>query len=575
MERYLAMYDLSGIQDFIFGTNRLKEIVGASYLVSKALFANVPELLGEGPNDWKARDADNFKTLAESEGKTVYIGGGNALVLFGSKDRATSFARALKRKVFLQTGGALRICSAFIRVDDSTRLSSCLDPANPDGLRAKLDYSKSKAPLALTARGFSIDALDNDSYDPVLYFDKPLRDKGSSSKYQPRSSRLKLEAYATQGSLGQDGPTSPLVELMGSRAYEDDLDEFFKGPESLNQGKHFMAVIHIDGNTMGQRIVSFLKATEEAYDTLEEDLVAMRELSAFIGDSYKCALAKAIDVMYGPPTEEKLAFRPVVADGDDITFMCRSQKAFAFANAFVEALHEPAGNREGVAASDELPRPQDLSVGVGIALVRNGYPFSSAYAMAEELCKNAKKKALERFGAIDGRAVSSVDFHVCAGELVSNVADYRDRRMVQQRKDGSADLLCIRPYHMEDSSAVLESGLGFGAFLLQLGELQRRSKAELGQENPWIARSKLKGLRDKYGEGVSQAKLYGELIVERDMALRRTGSGLDAERAAFIKSFEDPFVELPGGKDGTLQHYAKFFDALDVMDLCEGTGELQ
>ena len=88
--RVLVMYDLSGIQDFIFSTNRVKEIVGASCVVSNALFGNVPRILGEDRDDWRAYDATDYRSIDNDKGRTVYIGGGNALVLFGSMDAATS-----------------------------------------------------------------------------------------------------------------------------------------------------------------------------------------------------------------------------------------------------------------------------------------------------------------------------------------------------------------------------------------------------------------------------------------------------------------------------------------------------
>ena len=36
-EPYIAMYDVRGIQDYIFKTNYAKEIIGASYLVDSII----------------------------------------------------------------------------------------------------------------------------------------------------------------------------------------------------------------------------------------------------------------------------------------------------------------------------------------------------------------------------------------------------------------------------------------------------------------------------------------------------------------------------------------------------------
>lgn len=86
------MCDLSGIQDFIFQTNRLKVIVGASYLVSGSLFGYVPSLAGESPDAWKTRYLRDFANLIGMSGKaadgggiTFLCGSDQALGVGGSK----------------------------------------------------------------------------------------------------------------------------------------------------------------------------------------------------------------------------------------------------------------------------------------------------------------------------------------------------------------------------------------------------------------------------------------------------------------------------------------------------------
>lgn len=581
MGRYLVMYDLSGIQGFIFQTNRLKEIAGASYLVSKAFFSNIPELAGEKTNAWKLRKPEEFGNLEPDQAIVVYIGGGNALVLFGGRERARDFTKALKRKVFLQTAGALRVCSASIEIGDEARLADCLDFSNPDSLRSRLDRSKSKAPLALTARGFSINRLDNESYEPILYFEEAINDRGKRRNFLPRNRRFKLEEYARQHSRGATREyTSPLLELHEGREFEVEFDGFFKEEGSCGSGKYFLAVVHIDGNTMGQRIAGFLEAARNKDQSFEQDLSDMRDLSVYIGDSYKNALTQMIDCVYGSH-EGALPFRPVVADGDDITFICRSEKAFECFNSFVFALHEP---RELQPKNDGLPKPSEFSVGCGIALVKSSYPFSSAYEIAEELCKNAKRAGIERLGldieastdSLSGNQspISSVDFHVCAGELVGDIAEFRERYLVQNdAATGENVMLCARPYHLGiieerngDSEAV---DFSLASFLRLLGELQHRS-GDSEEGGSWIARSKLKRLRDKYGEGVNQARLYGQTIIERDVALQRSGAEGGEGRNKFIGQFEKPFISNQSLEEGRKCLYARFFDALDVIDLCEG-----
>ena len=46
MTQCIAIYDISGIQSFIFSTNKLREMVGGSKIVHKILFELLPKKLG-------------------------------------------------------------------------------------------------------------------------------------------------------------------------------------------------------------------------------------------------------------------------------------------------------------------------------------------------------------------------------------------------------------------------------------------------------------------------------------------------------------------------------------------------
>ncbi len=72
------------------------------------------------------------------------------------------------------------------------------------------------------------------------------------------------------------------------------------------------------------------------------------------------------------------AFRPIVAGGDDVTFLIRSDLAFDFTRALLEGIERA---------------PYGLSACAGIALVKATTPFLLSHGLAEELCKFAKKSA--------------------------------------------------------------------------------------------------------------------------------------------------------------------------------------
>jgi hypothetical protein len=81
-----------------------------------------------------------------------------------------------------------------------------------------------------------------------------------------------------------------------------------------------------------------------------------------------------------------------------------------------------------------------------------------------------------------------------------------------------------------------------------------------------IARSKLKGLRNAYSNGVDAANTYGDFL-----KARHTGE-TDAETAVLLS---EPFGQYYGNGKGNHfnDNYAKFFDVLDILDFISKTGE--
>ena len=156
----LAIFDLSGIQKFIFSTNKLKDIIGASAVVNNALFKNIPEMCNDVESKWKT---DCFDFSSDDESKIVYIGGGNALLMFKDGNAYNAFARELTEKVFLQSGGAIRLFSACVELDEAATLAE-----NQKLLMEKLDSAKKAGGSITPSLCLPITAYDNNNYEPLV-----------------------------------------------------------------------------------------------------------------------------------------------------------------------------------------------------------------------------------------------------------------------------------------------------------------------------------------------------------------------------------------------------------------------
>ncbi|NUQ02084.1 MAG: hypothetical protein HUU35_19735, partial [Armatimonadetes bacterium] len=104
----LCIVDATGIQDYIFGSNRLQENLGASFLVAQATGSWVKECLPRPHNLTPDGQVDPDRRLEADEkqkSELLYSGGGNAVVLLRDDSPARAFAGALSRKVLSEAPG--------------------------------------------------------------------------------------------------------------------------------------------------------------------------------------------------------------------------------------------------------------------------------------------------------------------------------------------------------------------------------------------------------------------------------------------------------------------------------------
>ena len=87
-ETILAYYDVTGIQDFIFSSNRLKDNIGASEIVWRVFNIYLIECIKDKyPNsetDFLTEEIVN--NISQYDSVKIFIGGGNALIYFRNEE---------------------------------------------------------------------------------------------------------------------------------------------------------------------------------------------------------------------------------------------------------------------------------------------------------------------------------------------------------------------------------------------------------------------------------------------------------------------------------------------------------
>jgi hypothetical protein len=256
-------------------------------------------------------------------------------------------------------------------------------------------------------------------------------------------------------------------------------------------------------------------------------------MSIEINNIYKKTFDATISKMEGSFAKEKgdtIPFRPIILDGDDVTIIAKSQLAWEFSVRFVNELQDQKQN-----VSDELKTLfEKVSVGIGVAFCKNHFPFYTAYEIAESCCKNAKSVGVE-ISKTNGFPINSIDYHICYAGFLGSVSEYREK--YQSFGD---HYLSRKPLVFENVKEKIREFDGFNKLLSIITDES-------------IPKSRVKDLRDAYGQGESVVKnYYAQFVKTIDENL--------------LKGVKGPFEDYSINEKVT-RYLGTLFDPIDVMDI--------
>lgn len=423
----LAIFDVSGIQPYIFSTSRLRENIGASIIVGHVLKSQLIEVIQDmGLRssqlilNWDKRNSFDFISNSDIQVEIIYNGGGSAIIAFRSKNLYEEVNRRFARKL-IETSYSLSFASACINTDFQNYAE------DRHKLALALEQVKASMPRQKPAGGFPICEQEGLTGLPITHIDEETKQNVSTVQ------ALKIRAARQGMPVSINGvdrrehfhlPNELIKEYV--YAYEMSELELEKGDDS------YVAVVHIDGNGMGaqlQRLVRDLSILD-----YEQAVIRMRRLSHIISQGYverydACLvnLAKRLkeksDSLNLKSLNNKkiLPLRPLIMDGDDLTFICTGRLGVPFAAALLRDLEQQELNKND-------PNALSLSACAGVALVHGHFPFHLAYEIAESCCKNAKKKRLDDKAKAEQEPFSAayLDFHLVRGSYVSEMENLRN-----------------------------------------------------------------------------------------------------------------------------------------------------
>lgn len=348
--RTLTLYDLTGIQPFLFGARRLRANLGASWLAHVALSSE--------PEGWLGAAAQRVRATV------LWSGGGNAVVSSPDASSARQLATQLSLRMLEEAPGLGLVCAHQAWDGEEASYHKVTR-----ALRDAIEISKAARVGSACFTGGGVCEPCRDTGEPACTFaqDDGKPPIGASIDRRERAcskARDRLENF---------------FKLPQGLDWTDDIDSLGRtsGEESA------LGVVHLDGNGMGAH---FAQAARQGLGPVvalsrrvhAAGLGALRAGIQWVTERIeqgKLGFELSPQDTGGAPTKRLFPVRPVVFGGDDITLLCDGRIAIDLAAIMLEAWHNES----------------QFHASAGVAIVRAHFPFYRAVEHAHTLCKKAKR----------------------------------------------------------------------------------------------------------------------------------------------------------------------------------------
>lgn len=500
----LVLWEVSRKQDYIFQSNKLKENKGASIIIEH-IIEELPKELGK----------DYEKNL-------IYNGGGNSLYKFDGEEQAKKFVKDISERVLRDYPGI----QLFMVIKNYNDKEYEVIKAIKDAYK-KLEKKKNSRKNSGLQKSFGIEKTCESTGLPAY-----CSDPDNSKRLISEGVFRKIE-----NSYGDYKDNSKFKRLLpegvkGIRGFRDLTKE--------EGEKNYLAVIHIDGNRMGEKMAQlekcFIYEEKDKSETNKEYLKALRRFSNDIKLAYEDAFKKMTSVInrnkdiLDKDTKIKEGFFPVIpviVAGDDITYVTNGKIGVESARIFLEHL-----------CSNEIEiyggKTTKLNACAGVAIGKVSHPFYNMYKMAEELCTNGKRKlAYDYFG----EDFSLIDWHIEQGDRLGNMSDIR----AQYYKTLDNMKLCMRPLYINNDYNDGNAWRNYANFKASYNDIV---KGEIYKNK--IARNKLKELKGVLRKGKSATRIFLE--------------------SNNIKNYFGRFENV-GAEYCFFDNICIYYDAIEILDL--------
>jgi hypothetical protein len=443
MTQYLLAAEADKIQDLIFRSVKLKEVVGASRLLSR---------FGDGDNAETALQLLLKKTTPTP--RIVTAGGGSFRLLFDSEDDAREFGAQLAELYRLTTGGSMSVADP-VAMDADYKTANEQADANLRQAKQTGSHGQSTAHLPYIAFCASCGtALAHQHKDQYICRDC------LNKKYERESKQD--DFFLTPFYQKVISPENDLQDYHTPDQPTDDKDEDPTELLGRLDPRRYVAYLVADGNGMGK-----------VFGQCNQDQAT--KLSKAMTDILRESLAEPIRILMDEqddylnarlPEQNFIPALPLILGGDDLFALLPAPWALDIARHFCQTYE----TKMAEFINRELPNAPKPTMGAAVVICKTSYPHYLAHQVGEFRLKEAKKLA-KHLKLNTNQATSVINFEIISGSQVPQSAG---------KPKSGAVRGTLRPYWLAPPPD--EWGLSLETLLNQRAELKalpRRRRSQL------------------------------------------------------------------------------------------------
>lgn len=441
MSRYIVTVETVKIKDFLFSTNKLRIIRGASYLLDYLNQVVVPEILKS--NGVKGEDI-------------IYVGAGNAKFFVDDEDTAKNIAKEVKR-VYKKEAPNSKVVASYIeteyRVGKDNSKNKRKIWEDIDKLAQNTAVEKSKGFPMMNLDFIGVEKCEicgkNSAQISVENLERDLEDIGLIVKdgevildnYSLRIPALREQIKDLTGTTGDNKgiiceeclrklifsnrvkDTESEKKISFYNYVKDEFKDIELGTEinDYENGKSFIGFMYSDGDGLGdflKNISQKFKNDKSSSNVEEKYLEFLKEFSETLDKNTKEALIDTIKDIFQGKENKRIIGEFLIVGGDDVCAVFNPELVLELSEKFQKIFEEKMKKY----ISKTKANDSKITSSSGVIIAKSKTPAFQLFDQALKLQKLAKAKRYEH-----NAQTGFIDFQVIGSEGCVDIDAFRKK----------------------------------------------------------------------------------------------------------------------------------------------------